>query len=508
MAVHTLSLWLLFLLLLALPLYFLLKRKLEVKKQNHLLPPGPPKFPFIGNLHQFGELPHQSMWQLSEKYGPVMLLQLGRMRAVIISSAEAAKEVLKVNDLACSSRPNFAATGRLSYNYLDVAFTPYGDYWREIRKIVVLELLSLKRVQSFHFIREEEVDSLINSISLSSSSAVPVNLTKMIYDLTANITLRMSFGFSHRGTNNFDREGFHEVVHEADELLANLSADEYLPCLGWIIDRMNGHHARMERAFLRLDTFFQRVIDDHLKPGREEAHEDVIDVLLRIEKEQAGSGTQFTKDNIKAVLMNLFLAGVDTSAVVVNWAMAELVRNPRLMKKAQEEIRKCVGKKGKVTHCEIDQLYYLNMVIKETLRLHPPGPLLLPRKTMSHCRINGYDIPPNTLIHINAWVIGRDPRYWKDPLEFIPERFANSSVDFKGQSFEFLPFGGGRRICPGVHVATATMQIALANLLYCFDWKPPSGMKEEDIRMEERTGFSLTVARREDLILVPVKHLE
>lgn len=185
--------------------------------------------------------------------------------------------------------------------------------------------------------------------------------------------------------------------------------------------------------------------------------------------------------------------------------MAELMKNPRIMKKAQDEIRSCLGRKGRVTEDDIEQLHYLKLIIKETLRLHPPAPLLLPRETMSHFKVDGYDIPPKTLLQVNVWAIARDPKYWKNPEEFYPERFMDSCVDYRGQNFEFLPFGSGRRSCPGIHMGLITSELALANLLYCFDWKLPDGLKREDINMEEDCGVSLTLCKRTPLNLVPVR---
>ncbi|XP_021293040.1 cytochrome P450 71B37-like [Herrania umbratica] len=495
--------WLPFLLL---PLLLLFKRKNQVKKELKRLPPSPPKLPILGNLHQLGALPHSSLCQLSRKYGPVLLLQFGRIPVVIVSSAEAAREVLKVNDLACCSRPPMAGAGKLSYNYLDVAFSPYGEYWREIRKICVLEIFSVKRVKSFRFVREEEVASLMNSVSQSSSSAAPVNVTEKIFSLTGSIIFRTAFGKSFQGSE-FNRAKFYELVHDAATVAGRFSADEYFPGVGWILDRINGHKQRVERVFHELDTLFQEVIDDHLKPGRTKVQEDIVDVMLGIEKEQIEDGHAWlTKNHIKAVLLNMFLGGVDTSALTVNWAMAELSRKPRLMKKAQNEVRSIAGKKGRVTETDLDQLRYLKMVVKETLRLHPPGPLLIARETMSHFKINGYNIYPKTLIQINAWAIGRNPKYWENPEEFFPERFIDSTVDFKGQHFEFLPFGAGRRGCPGLYMGTVTSEILLANLLYCFDWKLPDGMKEADINMEESAGHCLTLSKKTPLLLVPKQY--
>nr|AYM55618.1 cytochrome p450 [Croton stellatopilosus]AYM55620.1 cytochrome p450 [Croton stellatopilosus] len=500
-----LPIWVIALLLFSVLL--LIKKMKDRRKNKQYLPPSPPMLPIFGNLHQLGDLLHQSYRELSKKHGPVMLLHLGKIPVVVISSAEAAREALKVHDLACSGRPRLAGAGRLSYNYLDIGFSQYDEYWRNMKKLILLEMFSLKRVQSFRPLREEEVELFINSISEFAASETPVNLTEKLFSLTANITVRMSFGFDYRGTN-FDRQRFHEVVHDAEAVAGSFSKSELFPFIGWILDWITGYHTRTERVFHELDAFYEYVINDHLKPGRKKERDDLIDVLLRIKEEQTELGMDnFTNSNIKGVLLNIFAAGVDTSAITVNWAMAELCRNPRVMKKVQEEIRNVVGKKGRVTETDLDQLQYLKMVVKETFRLHPAVPLLIPRETMSHFKINGYDINPKILIQINAWAIGRDSKYWKDPEQFFPERFADSSIDFKGQSFELLPFGAGRRICPGIHMGTVTVELTLANLLYCFDWKLPNGMVKENLNMEEQAGISITVSKKTPLNLLPVKYL-
>lgn len=189
---------------------------------------------------------------------------------------------------------------------------------------------------------------------------------------------------------------------------------------------------------------------------------------------------------------NIFLGGVDTGAITVIWVTAEIARNPIIMMKAQEEIRSSVGQKGRATEESTDELQYLKMVIKETLRLHPPAPLL---------QINGYDIYLKTLIQVNAWAIGRDPEYWRDSEEFFPERFVYSPIDYKGQRFEFLPFGSGRRVCPGILMGVTMVELALANLLYCFDWKLPNAVA---INMEEAAG--LAISKKMPLFLVPINY--
>lgn len=196
----------------------------------------------------------------------------------------------------------------------------------------------------------------------------------------------------------------------------------------------------------------------------------------------------------------MFVAGTDTTSATLEWVMTELARHPRVMKIAQEEVRSIVGGKTEVADGDVDQLHYTKAVIKETFRLHPPVPLLVPRESVDPCVIDGYHIPAKTRILVNTYAIGRDPQVWENPLEFYPERFENSDVDVKGQSFELLPFGGGRRGCPGYPFALATLQLTLSSLLYHFDWELPPGVGADEVNMDEI--FGLATRKREPLVLV------
>ncbi|XP_026394284.1 cytochrome P450 71B10-like [Papaver somniferum] len=482
--------------------FYLLRVASKPKDPDRLkFPPSPCKLPIIGNFHQLGETPHRSLWELSKKFGPVMLLHLGSVPTLVISSAEAAEEVLRTNDLEFCSRPRSVGPKRLSYNFLDIAFAPYGEYWREIRKVCVHELFSAKRVQSFGALRAQEVAAMIHSISESTISVTPVDIVQKTLSLTDQIICKVAFGMSYElGSGRFQ-----EIVYEAIDMLGGFTATDFFPGVGWIIDRLTGMHGRLEKSFHDLDTFYQKIIDEHLDPQRMiSGHEDIIDVLLKLEKDRRSS-IRLTKDHIKAVLMNLFLAGVETTAVTIGWAMAELIRNPASMKKVQEEIRSYAGNKGKVEEVELDHLQYHKMVVKETLRLHPPLPLLIPRESIQQSKINGYDVLPETRVYVNVYAIVRNPKYWEKPDEFFPERFKDSSIDIRRQSFDFLPFGAGRRVCPGISMGLATVELALANLLYSFDWELPNGMSKEDVKMDESSG--LTVHQKSALHLVPIKHI-
>ncbi|XP_023542551.1 cytochrome P450 71B26-like isoform X2 [Cucurbita pepo subsp. pepo] len=493
------------------PLFFLCSSLLLLKTirkhskpNNKLLPPTPPKLPLLGHLHLIGSLPHRSLSQLSKKYGPVMLLQLGSVPTIVISSAAAARDLFKFHDLASCSRPLLTGSGRFSYNFLDLNLSPYGERWRELRKICMLQLFTARRVQSFQEIREEEVGRLVNSISQSSSSSAPIDLSKKSYSLTANVTTRVAFGSIFSG-GKLDNENFQHVMRRAVAAIGSFSMTDFIPTFGWIIDRLNGVHERLEKSFAEMDAFFQHVVDDRINFKESSKNEEnIVDVLLRMERESSESDAlKVTQDCVKALIMDIFLAGVETGATTIVRTMTELVRNPRVMKKLQHEVRSYV-KEDSVKEIDLEKLEYLKMVVKESLRLHPPVPLLLPRETISPFKLNGYDIDPKAHLHINVWAIGRDPQYWTDPEEFFPERFIGSNIDYKGQNFELIPFGSGRRICAGMNMATLVVELALANLLLCFDWKLPDGMKEEDVDREE--GAGLGSAKKSPLKLIPVPY--
>ncbi|KAK5844843.1 hypothetical protein PVK06_000984 [Gossypium arboreum] len=203
-------------------------------------------------------------------------------------------------------------------------------------------------------------------------------------------------------------------------------------------------------------------------------------------------------------MKDIFAAGSETSATTVEWAMSELLKNPKLMKKAQNEVRRVFGENiTSLNEEKIKELKFLRLIVKETLRLHPPALLIL-RQCRQNCVRNGYEIAAKAKVLVNAWAIQRDPFYWKDAEEFHPERFSENSMDFRGTNFEYIPFGAGRRICPGILFGILGIELPLASLLYHFDWKLPNGMKFEDLEMTE--SFGLTARRKDDLLLIPVPY--
>ncbi|KAI3932417.1 hypothetical protein MKW92_031015, partial [Papaver armeniacum] len=287
---------------LLLPLYALVTFKNRNNGQNKPnFPPGPPKLPIIGNLHQLTKRPHQALSQLSKIYGPVMLLQYGRVPTVIISSVEAAEQVLKTHDIEFCNRIQLAGRKRLSYNYVDMAFAPYGEYWREVRKVCVIELYSRKRVQSFKVIRAEEVDVLVDSIS-SALNTTPVNIYENLTSFAHRTICRIAFGSAGQSRNRFDNGKLAELLCEVG-VLTSLSASDFFPMVSWIIDRITGVHGKTDKCFHDLDSFLQQIIDQHenREPVKLE-HEDIIDILLKLKKAQT-SAIRLTDDHIKAIVL-------------------------------------------------------------------------------------------------------------------------------------------------------------------------------------------------------------
>ncbi|GMJ05449.1 RED ELONGATED 1, SUPERROOT 2, ALTERED TRYPTOPHAN REGULATION 4, RUNT 1, cytochrome P450, family 83 [Hibiscus trionum] len=490
------------LLIFLLPLPFFLFFLLKLGNHGAKLPPSPPALPLIGHLHMQlfdNSPPHVFLWKLSQKYGSLVYLQFGCRPTLVVSSAKMAKQVLKTHDLDFCSRPEQRGTRRLSYNALDLAFSPYNNYWREIRKLCVVHLFS--RVQQYRPIREDEVARLIKKICQLSCDSKPVNLSEAVMCLSSTIMCRVGFGkrYAEEGA---ERSRFHGLLNESQAMLSSFSFSDYFPFMGWV-DRLTGFHNRLEKNFKGLDMFYQELIDEHLDPNRlKPEKKDIIDVLLQISNDN-DFPFDLTIDHIKAILMNVFIAGTDTSAATVIWVMSFLMKNPNCLKRTQMEVRNLIGKKEFLNEDDVQSLTYLKAVIKETFRLQPTLPLLLPRETLRKCSIGDYEVPAKSLVFVNAWAIGRDPEVWENPEEFCPERFIGSSIDYKGQDFELIPFGAGRRICPGMRMGVATVELALANLLYKFDWEMPSGMNEDDMDFDVLPGIA--VHKKTDLILVARK---
>ncbi|XP_057415041.1 cytochrome P450 71D8-like [Lotus japonicus] len=480
-------------------LLWLAKQKIKVSRAMvHKQPPGPWKLPLLGNLHQLamaGSLPHHALRDLAHKYGPLMYLQLGEIHAMVVSSPDMAKEIMKTHDLAFANRQQTLAAQIMFYGNKDIVFAPYGDYWRQMRKVCTLELFSAKRVQSFSYVREDEVAKLIQSIRFSTPKGSPINFSKSVFSLLSALVSRTVWGKK----SNYEDE-IMPLLQKTMEMVGGFDVADLFPSLK-PLHLITRKKAKLEGMRKKLDKILENVINDNQSNhGKDET---LIDVLLRV-KQSSNLDIPITIENIKAVLWEMFGAGTDSSATVIEWAMSELMKNPRVMEKTQVEIRKAFKGKKIIIETDLQELSYFKLVIKETLRLHPPVPLLLPRECRETSMIGGYEISVNTKVIVNAWALGRDPNLWYDAEKFIPERFHDTSFDFRGNNFEYLPFGAGRRICPGILLGIANVELSLAALLYHFDWELPNSMKPDDLDMIEH--FGSTVGRKNSLYLIPTPY--
>nr|GMD49014.1 premnaspirodiene oxygenase-like [Ipomoea batatas]GME21737.1 premnaspirodiene oxygenase-like [Ipomoea batatas] len=459
-------------------------------KTRRKLPPGPWKLPIIGNLHQLSassqQPTHRVLGELAKKYGSqgMMKLQIGEILAVVVSSPAVAKELIKNHDLSFATKWQSLASKTLFYK--SVVYSPYGDYWRQLRKVYAIELLNAKNVRSFSSIRHDEIHSLL--ADLRSSSGQLVNFTHRIFLLMSSIICKSAFGKVFTG-----REEFLEQINEISELLGEFDFADVFP--SWkVLHGLFSNKKRIMKTHRKVDAIIENIIKEHRE--KVESGDCLIDVLIT----QMDSGG-ITHDTIKGVIVEIFSAGSETSSSTTVWAMSEMMKNPRVLAKAQAEVRAAFRGKEKLEEEDMEELAYLKSVVKETLRFHPPIPMLVPRDCMEESMVSGYTIPLKSKVLINVWAMGRDPQYWEDPESFIPERFEKSSIDFMGNHFEFLPFGGGRRICPGLGFGFANALSPLAHLLFHFDWKLPSGVTAHTLDMTEMNGIA--VARKNDLFLIP-----
>ncbi|OIW18225.1 hypothetical protein TanjilG_00338 [Lupinus angustifolius] len=444
-------------------------------------------------------MPHHRLRDLAAKYGPIMHLKLGEVSNIVVTSPEIAYEVMKTHDINFANRPECLFAKLFAYNATDIEFSPYGEYWRQLRKICTIELLSSKRVQSFRSIREEEMSKMVKTISESEGSIV--NLSEMITLTTYGIMARVAIG-----KRNTNQKVLISTIEEAILLSGELWVTDMFPSSRILQLMSKGKATKLENLHVDTDRILENIVNDHKnkKTGDGNAGEDLVDVLLKFQQDK-DSQTPLTNDNIKAIIQEMIAGGGETTSSVVVWMMSEMMKKYEVMELAQAEVRKVYASKGFVDESELHQLTYLKAVIKETLRLHPPVPLLMPRESRESCKINEYEIPAKSKVMINVWAIGRDPKYWTDAESFKPERFLNTSFDFRGTDFQFIPFGSGRRICPGIAFATPNMELPLAKLLYHFDWKLPNEMKSGELDMTESTGMS--IKKRDDLCLIPIIHM-
>ncbi|KAG8058946.1 hypothetical protein GUJ93_ZPchr0002g26017 [Zizania palustris] len=430
-----------------------------------LLPPGPTPLPVIGNLHNLGGVVHHKIANLARIYGPVMSLKLGFVNTVVVSSRDAAKEAIVMHDRRLAARlipDTFRACG---FADRSAVFLPSADpHWKALRGIQGTNVFTPRGLAALRPIRERKVRELLDYFRPRAGEEL--HIRHAIHTAMLNM---VSTSFFSMDIADFGSDTAHEL---RDLGLRRLS----------------------EKRFSRVYSILDDIIAQRLAhtEANLEKHDDFLDALLEV----MATG-KMEREYVMAMLFEAFVAGGDSIAFSVEWVMAELLRNPHVMAKARAELKDVVGSKQAVDEPDTANLPYLQAVIKESMRLHPPGPLLLPHLAVEDgVEIGGYAVPKGTAVMFNAFSIMRDPAAWDTPDEFMPERFLQRAtpVDFRGKEVDFLPFGTGRRLCPGVPLVERVLPLVLASLIHAFQWRLPAGMSPEDMDMSERFMTTNTLA--------------
>lgn len=429
-----------------------------------------------------------------------MQLRLGSVRCVVAATPELAKEFLKTNEHVFSSRKRSTAIDIITYNS-SFAFATYGPYWKYIKKLCTYQLLGARNLKQFQPIRTLQVQTFLQVLMQKGKSGERLNVTDELGKLTLNVIWQMMLGIPCSGTEG---KAARTVIREVTQVFGEFDVTDII----WLCKNFDfqGIRKRSEDIQRRYDALLEKIITDREKQRRSQGGgkevKDFLDMFLDI-MESGKAEVNFTREHLKSLFLDFFTAGTDTTAIASEWAIAELIDNPDVLKRAQDEIDKVVGTNRLLQESDVPNLPYLNAAIKEAFRLHPPIPLLV-RQSVSDCNIQGYMIPADSLLFVNIWSMSRNPEIWDNPTAFRPERFLDKEIDIKGQHFELLPFGTGRRGCPGVVLAIQEVTVAIGTMIQCFHWNLPDGSGRVD--MTEQQGLS--APRAHDLICCVVPRVD
>ncbi|KAL9303284.1 hypothetical protein ACSQ67_020547 [Phaseolus vulgaris] len=479
---------LLYLALLILLFLFSLKLFFQTRTFRNL-PPGPFSYPIVGNLLQLKQPFHRTFTELSQKYGQVFSLWFGSRLVVVVCSQSAVQECCTKNDIVLANRPHFLFGKYISYDNSTILHSSYGDHWRHLRRILALEVVSTNRLNSFYHVRRGEIMRLVQKLAhLSTNDFTKVDLKSMFMETAFNTMTRIVAGKRLFGddcdVNDVQKaKQFQDILKELVTLAGVNNRGDFLPFVR-LFD-FDNLEKRLKGIGKRTDAFLQELIDEHRSSGNYSGN-TMIGHLLALQRSQP---EQYTDQIIKGLSLSLLLAGTDTSALTLEWAMANLLNHPEVIKKAKNDIDTHVGPNRLVEESDMSKLPYIQCIVYETLRLHPAAPIWSPHLSSEDCTIEKYNLPKDTIVLVNAWAVHTDPKMWSDPTHFKPERFEDES-----EVSRLLSFGLGRRACPGSNLAQRTVSLSVALLLQCFDWKR---IGKEQVDMSEANG--ITISRKNPL---------
>ncbi|GMP79606.1 hypothetical protein CsSME_00035085 [Camellia sinensis var. sinensis] len=473
--------------------------KLLTEKQERYknLPPSPPGLPIIGHLHLLKGPLHQTLQACSDKYGPITLLRFGPRKVILVTSPSAVEECFTKNDIIFANRPPSLSGKYLNYNYTSMGSAPYGDLWRNLRRITTLEILSTTRLERTTSIRGEEVKFFVNQLmnNCGGGEYSKVNLNSKFFELSFNVMTMMIMGKRFYG-ESVDNVGeaklFQKLIREHFELVKKSNPADLFPVLQWV--DLFGTAKKMIATAERMDKFLQKLVDEHKKTSSSTKVKTLIHNLLSLQETEPGF---YTNSIINGMIMVLLIAGSETSSTTLEWAMSLLLNHPDAMTKVKEEIDAHVGRDRLIDEQDLPKLDYLSNAVNEALRLYAPVPLLLPHEASEDCTVRGYDVPQGTTLMVNALAIHRDPKLWENPTKFMPERFQAESA---GDGYRLIPFGSGRRGCPGASLAKRMIGLALGALIQSFEWKT---VNEEQVDMTESPGITMPKLKPLEAICKP-----
>ncbi|CAI9290229.1 unnamed protein product [Lactuca saligna] len=470
------------------------------------LPPGPRSLPIVGYLPILSGDMHKQFCNLAHIYGPIFKFHLGSKLHVVINSPDIAKVVVREQDEIFANRNPSISAFTMSFGARDVIWSDNNSDWRNLRKLFVHEVLSSKNLEACRYFRRDEVRKTIKNIY--SKIGTTINISEIAFLTEVNVLTSMVW----ENTSDPFAKGSHFVAElrmiasNVVELMGQPNVSDIFPSLAWL--DLQGVLRKTKKLLYQVDQIFTSIIDDRIESNsrkpkddvRPQGKKDFLQILLDLMGHK--DATSISNTQIKGLLLDIMVAGSETTTTLIEWAMAEIMRNHDTMKRIQKELADVVGLDNIVEESHLLKLPYLEATIKETFRLHPVLPLILPRSPSKDCIVAGFTIPKGCTVFLNVWSIHRDPKYWDNPLKFNPERFLTNKYDFKGSNLNFFPFGSGRRLCPGVHLAEKMQMYILASLLHSFDWSLPEG---EEHDLSENFGF--TLKKKEPLIVVPSQRL-
>ncbi|XP_022864424.1 cytochrome P450 76C1-like [Olea europaea var. sylvestris] len=469
-------------------------------KETALLPPGPRGLPILGYLPFLRTNLHRQFTELAHHYGPIYRLWLGKKLCLVINSPSLIKEVVRDQDTILANHDAPVAGLISTYGGMDVLWSPYGPYWRDMRKLFVRELLSNNNLEASYNMRKDEVRKAIRNVYTKIGTSIEIGELAFVTEF--NVVMNLLWG----GTiDGHKRAEFRKVASKVVDLIGKPNISDFFPVLARF--DIQGIAKEMKNCLAHIDGILDNVINEHMKTdssGGEEDNRknDFLQILLELKEKN----TSINLIQIKAILVDIAIGGTDTTATTVEWVMTEILRNPDVIKTVQQELTNVVGINKSVEEFHVAKLKYLDAVVKETFRLHPPLPLLVPRISSESCTVGRYTIPKGSRVFLNTWSVQMDPQIWENPSEFRPKRFLNGDGgklwDYLGNSLEYLPFGSGRRICPGLHLAEKMVMYVLASLLHSFDWTIPEGQN-----LDVSETFGIVMRKTEPLFAIPSPRL-